>query len=175
MKRILLICLAMNFMTMAPLWAAEDNPSQQQSSPGYEGMGPGMMGSGFRVLWEGSGMMRYGGGMGQGRGGYGSEMGPDRQGWQEMSPEQQEKWRQMRSQFLQDSLPLRQEIHSKQLELQALWDQQNPDMDKIRTLSDQISDLQGKLQQKQNGYLTQCRKEFGDLGWTCPGGGWTDN
>ena len=175
MRKLIGICLTMPFLITASLWAADDQSSQQPSSPDYDEMGPGMMGSGSGYYGRGPGMMGYGGHMGYGRGGSGQGMGPGRQGWQDMSPEQQEKWRQMRSQFLQETLPLRQDLQGKQLELQTLWDQRNPDMDKIRTLSDQIADLQGKLHKKNNEYLTQCRKEFGDLGWSCPGGGWTGN
>ena len=148
MRKLIGICLAMTFLMTAPLWAADDQSSQQPSSPGYDEMGPGMMGSGSGYYGRGPGMMGYGGHMGYGRGGSGQGMGPGRQGWQDMSPEQQEKWRQMRSQFLQETLPLRQDLHGKQLELQTLWDQQNPDMDKIRTLSNQITDLRGKLAAK---------------------------
>ena len=28
------------------------------------------------------------------------------------------------------------------------------------------------MEQKHDQYLTQCRQEFGDRGWACPGGGW---
>jgi Spy/CpxP family protein refolding chaperone len=110
--------------------------------------------------------------MGRGMGGYGRGMGPDQQGWQGMTPEQRERWRQMRSQFMQDTLPLRQELNAKQMELETLWDQQNPNPEKVKALSDRITELRSKLDQKHDEYLTQCRREFGDRGWACPGGGW---
>jgi Spy/CpxP family protein refolding chaperone len=103
--------------------------------------------------------------------GYGHMMGPDSQGWQDMPAEQREQWRQMRSQFMQEILPLRQELSAKQMELETLWDQKNPDTAKIKPLSDRITELRFKLDQKYDGYLTQCRQEFGDRGWACPGGG----
>jgi Spy/CpxP family protein refolding chaperone len=118
---------------------------------GYHGRGPGMMG--------------YNGHMSR-------VMGPDQQGWQKMTPEQQEKWRQLRADLLRDTLSLRQELNAKAMELQVLWDQQNPDPKKIEPLSNQITELRAKLEQKHNAYLLQCRREFGDRGWTCPGGGW---
>jgi len=64
--------------------------------------------------------MGYGGHMSRG-------MGPDQQGWQNMTPQQQEKWQRMRADFLRDTLSLRQALSAKQMELEVLWDQQNPD------------------------------------------------
>ncbi|MCG6878201.1 MAG: periplasmic heavy metal sensor [Deltaproteobacteria bacterium] len=168
MKKILLIGLIMSFLTAVPiLWAAENQPPQEQPYPysGYERMGPGMMGPGSGYHGQGSGMMGYGGHMSRG-------MGPDQQGWQNMTPEQQGKWQRMRADFLRDTLSLRQELSAKQMELEVLWDQQNPDPKKIETLSNRITELRANLEQKHNAYLFQCRREFGNLGWTCPGGGW---
>ncbi|MDZ7700460.1 MAG: periplasmic heavy metal sensor [Deltaproteobacteria bacterium] len=121
-----------------------------------------------------SGMMGGHHGMDRGRSGYGRGMGPDRQGWQNMTPEQREQWRDMRGKFMQDTLPLRQELSAKQMELETLWDQKNPDSDKVKALSDRITELRAKLDQKHDALLTQCRRELGDRGWTCPGGGWRD-
>lgn len=167
MKKIILICLVMTFLVVAPLWAAEEQPPQtrQTSSPGYEDMNRGMMGSGSGYYGRGPGMMRYGDHMGR-------RMGPDRHGWQSMTPEQQEQWRRMRADFLRDSLPLRQELNAKQMELEMLWDQQNPDPEKVKALSGRITELRSELEKKHDAYLTQCRQEFGDHGWACPGGGW---
>jgi len=41
----------------------------------------------------------------------------------------------------------------------------------METLSNRIMELPAKPEQKHNGYLFQCRREYGDLGWTCPGSG----
>ena len=181
MKKMLLLFLAMSLLTITPLWAAEDQPPQarQPASPGYRygtgGMGAGMMGPGSGYHGRGPGMMQYDGGMGRGMGGYGRGMGPDQQGWQDMPIEQQEQWRQMRSKFMQETLPLRQELSAKQMELETLWDQKNPDPEKVKALSDRITELRSNLDRKHDEYLTQCRQAFGDRGWTCPGGGWRSN
>lgn len=102
-------------------------------------------------------------------------MGPDRQSWQDMPPEDQEQYRQMRSRFLQESLSLRQELGAKQMELETLWDQENPDPEKVKALSTRIAEIRNQLDQKHDDYLMQCRQEFGDLGWSCPGSGWSYN
>jgi len=183
MRNALLICLAVLVFVATPLWADEDQPSQPRqpgsSEYGYEGMGPGMMGPGSGYEGRGPGMMsrdqdrdRGMGGYGQGmRGGYGrGMMGPDEQGWRDMNPEKREQWRKMRSQFMQDTLPMRQELSSKQMELETLWDQPNPDPEKVKALSARINELRSKLQQKHDEYLTSCRRQFGDRGWACPGG-----
>lgn len=120
-------------------------------------------------------MMRNDGGMGRGMPGYGHRMGPDGQGWQDMTPEEQEQWREMRADFMQDSLPLRQELNAKQMELETLWGQKNPDAEKVKILSRRIAELRTQLDQMHDDYLTQCRQAFGDRGWHCPGGGWQGN
>jgi Spy/CpxP family protein refolding chaperone len=120
-------------------------------------------------------MMDPGRGMGRHRGVYGRGMGPDPQGWQDMPPEQQEQWRQMRSQHMQDVLPLRQELSAKQMELETLWDQKDPDPERVKALSSRISELRTQLDQQHDDFLMQCRQAFGDRGWTCPGGGWQGN
>jgi len=165
MKIIRLICLAAMILAATPLWAAGDSPSQprQSGSWGYENMGPGMMGSGSGYHGRGSGIMGYGDHMGR-------RMGPDPQGWQNMSPEQQEQWQQMRADFMQDTLPFRQELSAKQMELETLWNRKNPDPEKVKALSTRITELRSQLDQKHDAYLIRCRKAFGDRGWTCPGG-----
>lgn len=178
MRGILLILMAMSLFLAAPLTAAEDQPAQTQkpSAPGYhhgtEDMGGGMMGPGSGYHGRGSGMMRYDGGRGNGMHGRGHMMGPDAQGWQEMPPEQREQWRQMRTEFMQETLPMRQELNAKLLELETLWEQQNPDPEKVQALSKRIAELRSNLDQKHDEYLIQCRQKFGDRGWSCPGGGW---
>ena len=102
MKNILRIGLVIIFLT-TPLWAANDQPPQDQpASPGYgygtEGMGPGMMGPGSGYHGHGPGMRQSGGATGYGMRGRSHIMGPERQSWYSMTPEQQKQWRQMRSQ-----------------------------------------------------------------------------
>jgi Spy/CpxP family protein refolding chaperone len=178
MRAILLILMAMSLFFAASPTAAEDQPAQtrQPSAPGYQpgtdDMGPGTMGPGSGYHGRGSGMMRYGGGWGHGMHGRGHMMGPDSQGWKDMDPEQQKQWRQMRAEFMQDTLPLRQELNAKLLEVETLWEQQNPDPDKVKALSKRITELRSKLDQRHDDFLTQCRRKFGDRGWSCPGGGW---
>ncbi|MFO7713319.1 Spy/CpxP family protein refolding chaperone [Desulfosarcina sp.] len=177
MRNIILSCLAISLLLAAPLWAAENQPAQTQnpsysgSRYGTEGMGPGMMGPGSGYQGRGSGMMSHDRDMGRGVRGYDRGMGPDPQGWQDMPVEQREQWREMRSRFMQETLPLRQELSAKQMELETLWDQKNPDPEKVKALSDRIAELRSNLDRKHDGYLTQCRQEFGDRGWACPGGG----
>lgn len=190
MRKTIFSCLAISLLLATSLWAAENQPVQTQNpsssgleygyrgdmgpgmmgppGSGYHGRGPGMMGSDYHMgRW---GMHGYGH-MGRGMHGYGHRMAPDLQGWQHMSPDQREQWRQTRSQFIQDTLPLRQELSAKQMELEVVWDQKNPDPKKIKVLTDQIAELRSKLDEKYDNYLTQCRQEFGDRGWACPGGG----
>jgi len=90
-------------------------------------------------------------------------------GCNQMSPEQQKEWRQMKIAFWKDTLQLRQKLVNKQMELRTLWQEENPDMDEAKNLSDEISDLQSQFLKRHNDFLIQCRKKFGDQGWSCPG------
>ncbi len=104
--------------------------------------------------------------------GRGHMMGPDAQGWKEMSPEQQEQWRRMRAEFMQDTLPLRPELNAKLLEVETLWEQENHGPEKVNALSKRIRELRSNPDQKHDDCPTQCRQKFGDHGWPCPGGAW---
>ncbi len=180
MKKLVQICLAMTFLTATPVWAKNENipllavetePMKKPSSTSSEGARPDMTGA-SRHHRGGPGMMPYETQWGPGGEEDDSGMGPCRQGWQQLSPQQQVKWRMLRATFMRDSLLLRQQLNSKQLEIYTLWVQQKPDMEKVKALANQITDLRTKLQQDHNDYLIRCRQEFGDLGWTCPGGSW---
>jgi len=113
-------------------------------------------------------------GMYVGRGGMhggGRGMGPSSRGWESMKPEEQEKWKKMRSSYLQDTLELRKELAAKQVELDTLWNQPDVDQKKVEKLSEEIANIRAELWKKQDKYLMSCRKEFGDQGWACPGMG----
>ncbi|MBU1155265.1 MAG: periplasmic heavy metal sensor, partial [Proteobacteria bacterium] len=138
---------------------------------GY-GMGPGMMSQGYGPGMGGPGMMGpgYGPGMGQGYGrGQGYGMG---QAWQNLSPQDRQELQKMFQEHRQSTLKLRQEFVTKHMELETLWAQPKPDQTKIRALSKDLSEIQGKLSQDRDEFLLQCRQKFGDKGWSCPGGGY---
>ena len=176
MKKMILMQLTALFLIAASLWAAENQPMPTQnpypSGPEYriDGMGPGMMGSGSGYYGHGPGMMRGNDHhMGGRMWGYGHGMSPGPQGWQTMPQEQREQWQQIRADFMQETLSLRQELNAKQMEIETLWEQKDPDLERIKALSDQIAKLHTALDQKHDAYLTQCRQKFGDRGWACPG------
>lgn len=158
-------------LAVAPVMAEDDTPYNQPY--GYGGqMGPGMMGPGYGMgpgMMGGHGMMGPGYGMRGRRGmGYGM-MGPNYQGWQGMSQADRERWQNMHSKFAKETLPIRQKLANKQMELETEWTQSKPDMEKVRKLSDQITELRAELGKKRNQFLSQCRENFGDRGWSCPG------
>jgi Spy/CpxP family protein refolding chaperone len=100
--------------------------------------------------------------------GWGKGHGP--RDWQSMEPEQREKWEEMRSKYQMETLNLRKQLVTKQMELETLWDQPAVDQKKVEKLSDEVAGLQAELGKKHDKYLLQCRKDFGDKGWSCPGG-----
>ena len=176
------VLIVVSFGAMA--WAGSDDSSQNQQPQTYygPGQGSGMMGQGGYGM--GSGMM-----YGQGRGGYG--MGPGMMGpgygrggqgmgpgygmgqaWQNLSPQDRQELQKMFQEHRQNTLKLRQEFVTKHMELETLWSQPKPDQAKIRALSKDLSEIQGKLAQDRDEFLLQCRQKFGDKGWSCPGGGY---
>ena len=93
-------------------------------------------------------------------------------GWQSMKPEQREKWEKMRSDHLKETLELRKQLVTKQMELETLWAQPDVDQKKVEKLSNEVADLQSQLWKKRDQYLMQCRQGFADHEWACPGGWW---
>ena len=192
MKKVLImvLCLAALAALGTLAWAESGGTSQQQTPPpqsyygsgqGYGMGGYGMMGPGYGY-GMGPGMM-----YGQGRGGYGMMgpgygygMGPGMMygygqgygrgpGWQSMPPQDQQAWQKMFQEHQLRTLKLRQEFVTKHMELETLWAQPKPDQAKIRALSKELSDIQGKLGVERDEFLLQCRQKFGDKGWSCPG------
>jgi len=129
---------------------------------GYNMMGPG-------YGWGTGHMMDMGP---QYRGMHGWGWGNRTSAWPSMKPEQQEKWEKMRATYLMDTLELRKQQTVKQLELKTLWAQPKVDESKVKKLSDEVAEIHAQLLKKSDKYLIQCRQEFGDQDWTCPGAGW---
>ncbi|MBN1843718.1 MAG: periplasmic heavy metal sensor [Deltaproteobacteria bacterium] len=172
---IVLAVLGLSVALAAPAFCEE----RKECGPGYgygcgEGIGD-MMGPGYG---SGGHMMsprhRACGmhGPGRDRHGRGWGWGPSARGWKSMKPEQRKKWEKMRSDYQQDTLELRKQLVTKQMELETLWAQPEVDSPRVDKLSKEVADLEAKLWKKRDEYLLQCRQNFGDQGWTCPGGRW---
>jgi Spy/CpxP family protein refolding chaperone len=87
-----------------------------------------------------------------------------------MKPEEREQWQKMHSKFQMETLELRRQLASKRVELETLWAQPDVDKARIEKLSEEIGKLESELAKERSKYLMQCRHEFGDKGWACPGG-----
>lgn len=164
MKRVLILTIVLGIaMAFTSLLWAQSQGEPPDYGRGYYGSdkGPGWgMGPG------------HGRGMGPGMMGGGWGMGPHHRAWSQMTPEQRRAWSQMRSKFSKDTLQLRQKLVNKQMELQDLWDEEKPDLEKIQSVSDEIANLQFQLEKKRNQFLIQCRSKFSGEGWMCPNMGW---
>jgi len=105
--------------------------------------------------------MGYGPGPGAGYG-PGSGMGYGPKGsWGpalNLTAEQNQKVQAMREGFFKESLPLRNEMQIKQLELRTLWAQTNPDQDKILAKQKEINALRAQLQEKGTRHRLEMRK-----------------
>lgn len=165
MKKLLFsIALLVLAMVVAfPAFSDEPQDSRYRQGSGYGcDWGPGY----------GSGMHRGGWGM-HGRGrmmdrGWGR--GPAPRNWESMKPEQRDSWEKMNSKYQMETLELRKQLATKQMDLETYWNQPNVDQKKIEELSDKVAKLKAELGKKHDRYLLQCRKEFGDQNWACPGG-----
>jgi Spy/CpxP family protein refolding chaperone len=154
MKKIVLFSAIVAMLILTALPAAAQYRGGYGPGYGYGMMGPGMMGPGYGYMWGPGGMM-----------------GPGYQGYSRMTPQQYQAWAKMRNAFMRKTLKLRQQLYAKQLELQTLWSHNNPDQNKVRALTAEVSQLRSKLARMYDQYLLQCRQQFGNQGWSCPGGG----
>jgi Spy/CpxP family protein refolding chaperone len=136
---------------------------KKESTPDY-GYGYHMMGQGYGM---GSHMM---GEDTQGRGMYRRGRAYKPRALQSMKPEQREKWQKMRAAHMMDTMDLRMKLAAKRVELRTLWAQPEMDEDRIKKLSNEVSELQAGLLKMRNQHLLQCRQKFGGQGWDCPGG-----
>jgi Spy/CpxP family protein refolding chaperone len=109
----------------------------------------------------------WGRGMGYGPGpgteygpGYGPGYGP-RGSWAanlNLTAEQNQKIQAMRESFFKETLSLRNEMQTKQLELRTLWAQTNPDQDKILAKQKEINAVKAQLQEKGTRHRLEMRK-----------------
>jgi Spy/CpxP family protein refolding chaperone len=103
----------------------------------------------------------YGPGPGAGYGpGQGMEYGP-RGSWGanlNLTPEQTQKMQAMREGFFKETLPLRNEMQIKKLELSTLWAQTNPDQEKILAKQKEINALRAQMQEKGTKHRLEMRK-----------------
>ena len=108
------------------------------------------------TMGGGMGMMGGRGGMGMGRGMMGGQwdnwqgsrqMGPGMMGQSQLTPEQQAKAQQIYQDEGQKIFRLRQQLMSKQYELNALVTSQNPDEKRVRILTKDISSLNEQILQ----------------------------
>lgn len=75
-----------------------------------------------------------------------------------LTPEQSQKMQAMRENFFKESLPLRNELQVKQLELRTLWAQANPDQEKILAKQKEVNALRAQLQEKATQHRLEMRK-----------------
>src|SRR4030042_3570020 len=100
-----------------------------------------------------------GAGMGQGYGPGASGYGPG--GWAaalNVSSEQTQKMQTLREAHFKETIPLRNEIMSKRIEMQTLWAQTNPDQEKILAKQKEINALMAQLQEKSTKHRLEMRQ-----------------
>jgi Spy/CpxP family protein refolding chaperone len=93
----------------------------------------------------------------KGQGSYGCPYGYDRLN---LAPEQKTKLNELKDKYWKETAPLRNEMHTKRLELQTLWTAPNPDKDKINAKQKELNDLSAKLQTKSTEYRLEARKNL---------------
>ena len=158
MKKLLMVVVIIG---LTVFMAASAFCEEKEDPAGDYGYGYHMMRSGYGM---GSGCMIEEGSM-------------QRRGWgnkpracKSMKPEQRKKWRKMRAAHMMDTMDLRMKLAEKRVELRTLWTQSEMDKDRIKKLSNEVSELQVQLLKMRNRHLLQCRQKFGGQDWDCPGG-----
>ena len=134
MKKIIIAVLAIALLTTAGVAMAQ----------GW-GRGPGY-GPGGNAPCDGPGC-RQGHGP---RGSWGADLN--------LTAEQTQKMQAMRESFFKETLPLRNEMQIKKLELSTLWAQTNPDQEKILAKQKEINALRAQMQEKGTKNRLEMRK-----------------
>jgi len=167
MKYVFIVLLATGLFLSQGLQAGYGESRDNESDEGYSYDVPGygwgrhhMMGYGPC----GPGMRGGDSGMYEGRG---CRHTP--RDWKSMTPEEQKKWEEIRAAHQMETLELRKQLVSKKLEIETLWDQPKVDHARIEKLSDEVAQIEAELAKKRDRHLLECRKQFGDKGWACPG------
>ncbi len=97
---------------------------------------------------------------GWGRGeGMGPGHGPG--GWAaalNLTPEQNQKMQELRAAHFKETIPLRNELMGKRLELRALWAQTEPDQGKILAKQKEVNALMAQLQEKATKHRLEMRQ-----------------
>jgi Spy/CpxP family protein refolding chaperone len=75
-----------------------------------------------------------------------------------LSPEQNQKMQALRESHFKETIPLRNEIMGKRLELRTLWAQTNPDQERILAKQKEVNALMGQLQEKATKHRLEMRQ-----------------
>lgn len=84
----------------------------------------------------------------------------------DLSKEQVKKLDTLELQFEKETINLRNEIQSKQLELRELWTADTPDETKINTKIDEIAKLRAEIEKKRTSHLLEVKKVLTDEQWS---------
>jgi len=77
-----------------------------------------------------------------------------------LSAEQTQKMEDLQESFLKGINQLRKELKVKQNELRTLWDERNPDQEKILAKQKEINALEAQLQEKARWYRLETQKSL---------------
>ncbi len=139
MKKLMIAVLAVALLATSGVVMAQG----WGGGPGW-GRGPGM-GMGYGPNDPGYGPR----GPGYGPGAWGSGLN--------LSAEQTQKMQALRDGFFKETIPLRNEMMIKKLELQTLWAQTKPEQEKILAKQKEINALRAQLQEKATKHRLEAR------------------
>jgi Spy/CpxP family protein refolding chaperone len=75
-----------------------------------------------------------------------------------LTPEQNQKMNAMREGFFKETIPLRNDLMAKQLEMRTLWSQTTPDQEKILAKQKEINALRAQMQEKATKHRLEMRQ-----------------
>jgi Spy/CpxP family protein refolding chaperone len=118
--------------------------------------------------WGGGPGMGRGPGMGMGYGAGDPGYGPRGQGYGpgawgaalNLTPEQTQKLQGLRDGFFKETIPLRNEMMVKKLELRTLWAQTKPEQEKILAKQKEINALRAQMQEKSTKFRLEARSNL---------------
>ena len=93
----------------------------------------------------------------------GGQVWPMKGGFANLTEEQRSQLDKLRQKFFDETAQLRTEILSKRAELRILLNTSNPDVEKVKGLQKDISDLEAKMAQERINFLLEARKINPDL------------
>lgn len=100
--------------------------------------------------------------------------------WTDLSEAQQQKYMKLHDDFIKDTTPLRDAMWAKNVELNAVMNNENVDADKVKSIVTEMNKLRAEMRDQRATFAAAVKKEVGieplmnphrrgNMGFNCPG------